>query len=212
MPEPLHNALTDRSSYETAIDDADDVAAPGRIRPLRAACRRLSAWRRRCGATAGGSRRGRGPQPVTRGYRSGCTISPRRTRTSRMAVRVVEGQERQESADDRDAARDRRNAHDDDAAERDRPGGGGRLHPARADGIQPARLVRRSGAAGTPRRAACAEPGARRQRRPRRRPTKRRQSRRRHPPRLRPPRRGDVERSHRSAEQPERSAQPARTE
>ena len=64
------------------------------------------------------------------------------------AVRVVEGEEGQEGADDRDAARNRRHAHHDDAAEGDRPGRGRRLHPARADGIQPARLVRRAGAGG----------------------------------------------------------------
>ena len=41
-------------SYETAIDDADDVAAPPRIRRLHAACGLLCAWRRGYGATAGG--------------------------------------------------------------------------------------------------------------------------------------------------------------
>src|SRR4029079_17587696 len=148
----------DWSSDEAAIYDGDDAAAPGRIRPLRAACLRLSTWRRRCGATAVDSR----PWPRTTAGRPQVTdpdapfLRDERGHPVR-AVCVVEGQEREERADDRDAARDRRNAHDDDAAESDRPGGGWRLHPARADGIHPPRLVRRSGAAGTPRRAACAE-------------------------------------------------------
>ena len=184
--------------HETAVSDAG---------------RRLSSWRRRCGATAGGPR----ARPRTSAGRPQGTDPDAPFRRDERghpvrAVRVVESQERQEGADDRDAARDRRNAHDDDAAERDRPGGGWRLHPARADGVQPAWLVRRSGAAGTPRRAACGEPSA--------------QRRGGHPgAQRRGGSPGGAARhgcgtaagatwsaSTRSAEQPERSAQPARAE
>ena len=50
------------------------------------------------------------------------------------AVRVIEGEEGPEGADDRDAARSRRDAYDDDAAQRDRSRGSRRLHPAGTDG------------------------------------------------------------------------------
>ena len=109
----------------------------------------------RAGSAAQAPGRGRGPQPVDsrvqiRTHRFADTNEDIPVR----ALRVFEGEAGPEGAADRDAARSRRDAHDDDAAQRDRSRRSRRLHPAGADGLQPARVVRRAGAPGTARRSA----------------------------------------------------------